>query len=159
MPLCTQHMLSMGSLDHPYIVRLLGICPGQSLQLVTQLSTQGSLLQHLRQNANSLDPQRLLNWCVQIAKVRPRGCRLQWMWKYNISKTFGCCHCLCFTFVSVIQGMYYLEEHRMVHRNLAARNVLLKSDYIVQVSDFGVADLLYPDDKKYVYKVSINYHQ
>lgn len=54
--------------------------------------------------------------------------------------------------------MYYLEEHRMVHRNLAARNVLLKSDYIVQVSDFGVADLLYPDDKKYVYKVAINYH-
>lgn len=54
--------------------------------------------------------------------------------------------------------MYYLEEHRMVHRNLAARNVLLKSDYIVQVSDFGVADLLYPDDKKYVYKVLINYH-
>lgn len=52
--------------------------------------------------------------------------------------------------------MYYLEEHRMVHRNLAARNVLLKSDYIVQVSDFGVADLLYPDDKKYVYKVLIN---
>lgn len=43
----------------------------------------------------------------------------------------------------------------MVHRNLAARNVLLKSDYIVQVADFGVADLLYPDEKKYVYKVSI----
>lgn len=41
----------------------------------------------------------------------------------------------------------------MVHRNLAARNVLLKSDYIVQVSDFGVADLLYPDDKKSLYKV------
>uniref|UniRef100_A0A4W4HQS0 Receptor protein-tyrosine kinase n=1 Tax=Electrophorus electricus TaxID=8005 RepID=A0A4W4HQS0_ELEEL len=112
----TDHMLAMGSLDHPYIVRLLGMCPGPSLQLVTQLSTQGSLLQHLRQNAHSLDPQRLLNWCVQIAK-----------------------------------GMFYLEEHRMVHRNLAARNVLLKSDYIVQISDFGVADLLYPDDKKYVY--------
>ncbi|XP_076840273.1 receptor tyrosine-protein kinase erbB-3b isoform X2 [Brachyhypopomus gauderio] len=112
----TDHMLAMGSLDHPYVVRLLGICPGSSLQLVTQLSTQGSLLQHLRQNAHHLDPQRLLNWCVQIAK-----------------------------------GMFYLEEHCMIHRNLAARNVLLKSDYIVQVSDFGVADLLYPDDKKYVY--------
>lgn len=63
-------MLSMGSLDHPYIVRLLGICPGQSLQLVTQLSTYGSLLQHLHQNTHNLHPQRLLNWCVQIAKVR-----------------------------------------------------------------------------------------
>uniref|UniRef100_A0A7N6A970 Receptor protein-tyrosine kinase n=1 Tax=Anabas testudineus TaxID=64144 RepID=A0A7N6A970_ANATE len=112
----TDHMLSMGSLDHPYIVRLLGICPGASLQLVTQLSSQGSLLEHIKQHRNSLDPQRLLNWCVQIAK-----------------------------------GMYYLEEHCMVHRNLAARNILLKNDYQVQISDYGVADLLYPDDKKYVY--------
>lgn len=47
--------------------------------------------------------------------------------------------------------MYYLEEHRMVHRNLAARNVLLKSPSQAQVADFGIADLLYPDDKKYFY--------
>ncbi|XP_074537587.1 receptor tyrosine-protein kinase erbB-3b isoform X2 [Halichoeres trimaculatus] len=112
----TDHMLAMGSLDHPYIVRLLGICPGPTLQLVTQLSSHGSLLEHIRQHKTSLDPQRLLNWCVQIAK-----------------------------------GMYYLEEHCMVHRNLAARNILLKNDYQVQISDYGVADLLYPDDKKYVY--------
>uniref|UniRef100_A0A4W5NME0 receptor protein-tyrosine kinase n=1 Tax=Hucho hucho TaxID=62062 RepID=A0A4W5NME0_9TELE len=112
----TDHMLAMGSLDHQYVVRLLGVCPGASLQLVTQLSTQGSLLEHIRHYRDSLDPQRLLNWCVQIAK-----------------------------------GMYYLEEHRMVHRNLAARNILLKSDYMVQISDYGIADLLYPDDKKYFY--------
>ncbi|XP_061684538.1 receptor tyrosine-protein kinase erbB-3b [Syngnathoides biaculeatus] len=112
----TDHMLSMGSLDHPYIVRLLGICPGSSLQLVTQLSSLGSLLEHIRQHKNSLGPQRLLNWCVQIAK-----------------------------------GMYYLEEHHVVHRNLAARNILLKNNYQVQISDYAVADLLYPDDKKYVY--------
>uniref|UniRef100_A0A8C7JI53 Receptor protein-tyrosine kinase n=1 Tax=Oncorhynchus kisutch TaxID=8019 RepID=A0A8C7JI53_ONCKI len=119
----TDHMLSMGSLDHPYIVRLLGVCPGASLQLVTQLSSQGSLLKHIRHHRDNLDPQRLLNWCVQIAK-----------------------------------GMYYLEEHCMVHRNLAARNVMLKNDYFVQISDYGVADLLYPDDKKYVYsnKTPIN---
>lgn len=49
------------------------------------------------------------------------------------------------------QGMYYLEEHRMVHRNLAARNVLLNTNYIAQISDYGIADLLYPDEKKYVY--------
>uniref|UniRef100_A0A8B9LYI3 Receptor protein-tyrosine kinase n=1 Tax=Astyanax mexicanus TaxID=7994 RepID=A0A8B9LYI3_ASTMX len=115
----TDHMLAMGSLDHPYIVRLLGICPGASLQLVTLLNHQGSLLDHIRQQRNSLDPQRLLNWCVQIAK-----------------------------------GMYYLEEQRIVHRNLAARNVLLKSDYMVQIADYGIADLLYPDDKKYFYNES-----
>ncbi|XP_030634040.1 receptor tyrosine-protein kinase erbB-3a [Chanos chanos] len=112
----TDHMLAIGSLDHPYIVRILGICPGATLQLVTQLSPQGSLLEHIRHHTNSLNPQRLLNWCVQIAK-----------------------------------GMYYLEEQRIVHRNLAARNILLKSDFMVQIADYGIADLLYPDDKKYFY--------
>uniref|UniRef100_A0A8C5MKE9 Receptor protein-tyrosine kinase n=1 Tax=Leptobrachium leishanense TaxID=445787 RepID=A0A8C5MKE9_9ANUR len=114
----TDHMLAMGSLDHAYIVRLLGICPGTQLQLVTQLLPMGSLLQHVRKNKDTgtIGPQLLLNWCVQIAK-----------------------------------GMYYLEEHCMVHRNLAARNILMKTVNHVQVSDFGVADLLYPDDKKYCY--------
>ncbi|XP_039603172.1 receptor tyrosine-protein kinase erbB-3a isoform X2 [Polypterus senegalus] len=112
----TDHMLFLGSLEHAYIVRVLGICPGDSLMLITQLSTHGSLLQHIKQKKDSLSSQRLLNWCVQIAK-----------------------------------GMAYLEEQRLVHSNLAARNVLLKSDFIVQISDFGIADLLYPDDKKYFY--------
>ena len=128
----------MGSLDHPYIVRLLGICPGPSLRLVTQLSAHGSLLEHIRQHKTSLDPQRLLNWCVQIAKVSTAG---------NERGRCGQKHQGSLVF----KGMYYLEEHRMVHRNLAARNILRKNDYQVQISDYGVADLLYPDDKKYIY--------
>ncbi|KAG8002681.1 Receptor tyrosine-protein kinase erbB-3 [Nibea albiflora] len=138
----TDHMLSMGSLDHPYIVRLLGICPGPSLQLVTQLSSQGSLLEHIRHHKNSMDPQRLLNWCVQIAKVS---------FKQTVLKRCQRIYAVYTARMSVSQGMYYLEEHCMVHRNLAARNILLKNDYQVQISDYGVADLLYPDDKKYVY--------
>ncbi|XP_054473898.1 receptor tyrosine-protein kinase erbB-3a [Anoplopoma fimbria] len=112
----TDHMMTIGSMNHVNVVRTLGICPGASLQLVTQLSSQGSLLEHVRNSKNKLSPQRLLNWCVQIAK-----------------------------------GMYYLEDNRMVHRNLAARNVLLKNNYTAQISDYGIADLLYPDDKKYFY--------
>ncbi|XP_033994848.1 receptor tyrosine-protein kinase erbB-3a [Trematomus bernacchii] len=112
----TDHMRTIGSMNHINVVRTLGICPGASLQLVTPLSAQGSLLEHVRNSKNKLSPQRLLNWCVQIAK-----------------------------------GMYYLEENRMVHRNLAARNVLLKNNYTAQISDYGVADLLYRDDKKYFY--------
>ncbi|XP_061833621.1 receptor tyrosine-protein kinase erbB-3a isoform X2 [Nerophis lumbriciformis] len=112
----TDHMLAIGSLSHANVVRIHGICPGQDLQLVSLLSSQGSLLDHVRNNKNKLSPQRLLNWCVQIAK-----------------------------------GMFYLEENGMVHRNLAARNVLLKNNYTAQISDYGIADLLYPDDKKYYY--------
>ncbi|XP_069010693.1 receptor tyrosine-protein kinase erbB-3a isoform X1 [Embiotoca jacksoni] len=112
----TDHMMAMGCLNHINVVRTLGICPGDSLQLVSQLSGQGSLLEHVRNHNNKLGPQRFLNWCVQIAK-----------------------------------GMNYLEENRMVHRNLAARNVLLKNNFTAQISDYAIADLLYPDDKKYFY--------
>ncbi|XP_061746081.1 receptor tyrosine-protein kinase erbB-3a [Nerophis ophidion] len=112
----TDHMLAIGSLSHANVVRIHGICPGEDLQLVSLLSSQGSLLDHVRNNKNKLSPQRLLNWCVQIAK-----------------------------------GMFYLEENGMVHRNLAARNVLLKNNCTAQISDYGIADLLYPDDKKYYY--------
>uniref|UniRef100_A0A672JQI7 Receptor protein-tyrosine kinase n=1 Tax=Salarias fasciatus TaxID=181472 RepID=A0A672JQI7_SALFA len=112
----TDHMMAIGGLNHINVVRTLGICPGESLQLVTQLSNQGSLLEHVKKYKNKLSPQRMLNWCVQIAK-----------------------------------GMNYLEDNRMVHRNLAARNVLLKNNFTAQISDYGIADLLYPDDKKYFY--------
>uniref|UniRef100_A0AC11CUD8 Erb-b2 receptor tyrosine kinase 3 n=1 Tax=Ovis aries TaxID=9940 RepID=A0AC11CUD8_SHEEP len=99
----TDHMLAIGSLDHAHIVRLLGLSPGSSLQLVTQYLPLGSLLDHVRQHRGALGPQLLLNWGVQIAK-----------------------------------GMYYLEEHGMVHRNLAARNVLLKSPSQVQICTIDV---------------------
>lgn len=144
-------MLAIGSLDHAYIVRLLGICPGPQLQLVTQLLPLGSLLDYVRKDRDTISPQLLLNWCVQVAKVSPQGGEKR------------ACVCVCvwgrvptalpapLTPRSDPQGMYYLEEHRMVHRNLAARNVLLKSPSQAQVADFGIADLLYPDDKKYFY--------
>ncbi|XP_015226132.1 PREDICTED: receptor tyrosine-protein kinase erbB-3 isoform X2 [Cyprinodon variegatus] len=115
----TDHMIAMGSLNHINVVRTLGFCPGNSLQLITPLSIQGSMLEHVRKNRNKLSPQRLLNWCVQIAK-----------------------------------GMNYLEEHRIVHRNLAARNVLLNNNFTAQISDYGIADLLYPDEKKYSFNES-----
>ena len=63
-------MMTIGSMDHINVVRTLGICPGAGLQIVTQLSGQGSLLEHVRNCKNKLSPQRLLNWCVQIAKVK-----------------------------------------------------------------------------------------
>lgn len=69
LPLALQHMLAIGSLEHAYIVRLLGICPGPQLQLVTQLLPLGSLLDHVRKNRDAIGPQLLLNWCVQVAKV------------------------------------------------------------------------------------------
>ncbi|XP_039092855.1 LOW QUALITY PROTEIN: tyrosine-protein kinase Srms [Hyaena hyaena] len=45
----------------------------------------------------------------------------------------------------VAEGMSYLEERRIVHRGLAARNVLVGDDLACKVADFGLARLLKED--------------
>src|SRR3954469_23750167 len=35
--------------------------------------------------------------------------------------------------------MEYLSKHQIVHRDLATRNVLMKSNYHVEVTDFGLS--------------------
>lgn len=38
--------------------------------------------------------------------------------------------------------MQYLEQHRLVHRDLACRNILVKAISHVEVTDFGLARML-----------------
>lgn len=47
------------------------------------------------------------------------------------------------------RGMAYLEEKRMVHRDLALRNVLLYTPGCVKITDFGLAKLLDIDEDEY----------
>uniref|UniRef100_A0A8C4QW65 receptor protein-tyrosine kinase n=2 Tax=Eptatretus burgeri TaxID=7764 RepID=A0A8C4QW65_EPTBU len=58
----------MATIDHPHLVRLLGICLTSPVQLVTQLMPHGCLLNYVRVNHDAIGSQLLLNWCVQIAK-------------------------------------------------------------------------------------------
>ncbi|XP_061128129.1 receptor tyrosine-protein kinase erbB-4-like isoform X1 [Syngnathus typhle] len=60
--------LIMASMEHPHLVRLLGVCLSPTIQLVTQLMLHGCLLDYVHEHKDNIGSQLLLNWCVQIAK-------------------------------------------------------------------------------------------
>ncbi|RMC18336.1 hypothetical protein DUI87_04222 [Hirundo rustica rustica] len=62
--------LIMASMDHPHLVRLLGVCLSPTIQLVTQLMPHGCLLDYVHEHKDNIGSQLLLNWCVQIAKLK-----------------------------------------------------------------------------------------
>ncbi|KAB1284004.1 Tyrosine-protein kinase transforming protein erbB, partial [Camelus dromedarius] len=98
----------MASVGSPHVCHLLGIRLASPVQLIMQLMPFGCLLDHVREHKDGIGPQRLLTWCVQIAK-----------------------------------GMNYLEDQRLVHRDLEARNVLVKTAQHGKITDFG-PDCLVP---------------
>ncbi|KAJ8415186.1 hypothetical protein AAFF_G00008840 [Aldrovandia affinis] len=60
--------LIMATIEHPHLVRLLGVCLSPALQLVSQLMPHGCLLDYVHEHKDNIGSQLLLNWCVQIAK-------------------------------------------------------------------------------------------
>ena len=47
----------------------------------------------------------------------------------------------------VCNGMKYLEDNGIVHRDLAASNVLISKDHVAKVADFGLAKKIMDDNK------------
>jgi len=61
---------------------------------------------------------------------------------YDEDKIAAICACM-------VQGLIYLHSHRILHRDLKAGNILLTSDGIAKLADFGVsAKLQHTMDKK-----------
>ena len=49
--------------------------------------------------------------------------------------------------MQVAAGMAYIEERHLIHRDLAAQNVLMDTDKMCKVADFGLARIV--DDDEY----------
>lgn len=52
---------------------------------------------------------------------------------------------LCWAF-QVARGMDYLASRKVLHGDLAARNILLSDDNVVKICDFGLARSMYKTD-------------
>jgi len=58
----------MASVHHDHCLRILAFCMGKEMMLITQLLSEGNLLEYIRMNKACIGSKAQLNWCVQIAE-------------------------------------------------------------------------------------------
>lgn len=81
-----------------------------------------------------------------VTQLMPLGCLLDYV--RNNKDKIGSKPLLKYC-SQIAKGMAYLEEHRMVHRDLALRNVLLQTPGCIKITDFGLAKLLDINEEEY----------
>ncbi|KFU93036.1 Protein-tyrosine kinase 2-beta [Chaetura pelagica] len=108
----------MKKLDHPHIVKLIGIAEEEPTWIIMELYPYGELGQYLEQNKHCLAVPMLILYALQISKA-----------------------------------LAYLEAINCVHRDIAARNILVASPECVKLGDFGLSR--YIEDEEY-YKASVS---
>jgi serine/threonine protein kinase len=59
----------MASMRHPHLLRLVGVCLTDGLQLITPLRPLGNLLEFVQKHKQKLGPLDLMRYCHQIASV------------------------------------------------------------------------------------------
>ncbi|XP_018496425.2 tyrosine-protein kinase receptor TYRO3-like [Galendromus occidentalis] len=101
----------MTQLEHPNIVRIIGVVDEGERLMVMELVGFGSLPEYLNANRDLLGKEELIK--------------------------FGC---------DIASAMEYLEKKKIVHRDVAARNILVESNSCAKLSDFGLAHCLEEDD-------------
>ncbi|XP_069376620.1 protein-tyrosine kinase 2-beta-like isoform X3 [Paralichthys olivaceus] len=108
----------MKNLDHPHIVRLIGVIEADPVWIVMELYEHGELGHYLVEQQYIVTGPTLILYSLQICKA-----------------------------------LAYLDGLNMVHRDIAVRNVLVKSAECVKLGDFGLSR--YIDEQEY-YKASVS---
>ncbi|XP_044736870.1 vascular endothelial growth factor receptor 1-like [Chrysoperla carnea] len=129
-------MMHLG--EHNNIVNLLGACTNdlitnRELYVLVEYCLYGNLKKYLQQYRG--------NYVDQIA-VKDTECKTENN-KIFLSKQNNCKIYTVDLFswaVQIAKGMNYLTSRRVIHGDLAARNVLLTEKKIAKICDFGLAE-------------------
>eukprot|EP00035_Acanthoeca_spectabilis_P014132 m.268599 g.268599 ORF g.268599 m.268599 type:complete len:2132 (-) comp16059_c0_seq3:59-6454(-) len=131
----------MAMFEHPHIVQLVGVCTVPADMpplLLMQFCDRGSLESYLR------------SFTEEAAEARMRHEAEGFEWEEEDERQWRVDDTVKLTFAGdVCQGLQYLATCRIIHRDIAARNVLLDAAYICRIADFGQSQAL-TDNKDYV---------
>ncbi|EFX82654.1 hypothetical protein DAPPUDRAFT_4284, partial [Daphnia pulex] len=126
-------LIYLGS--HVNVVNLLGACTKQitkgELYVIVEYcrfgNLQNFLINHRNKFVNQLDEFGNIKLYDPDATLNPTICTRDLIsWSFQIAR-----------------GMEYLANRKVLHGDLAARNVLLADDGVVKVADFGMARKMY----------------
>ncbi|XP_035219957.1 epidermal growth factor receptor-like isoform X2 [Stegodyphus dumicola] len=129
----------------PVAIKVLrdGACPNNNREILEEAYFMASV-----DHPNLL---KLLAICMAsqlmlVTQLMPLGCLLDYV-RSNKDK-IGSKPLLSWC-SQIARGMAYLEEKRMVHRDLALRNVLLQTPGCIKITDFGLARFLDINEEEY----------
>lgn len=109
----------MGQLNNSNVIRILGVCAGESPFILMEYMDKGDLNQYLKTFSEVIPTDGLCS-AGQIAAST-----------------------LLYMSTEIASGMRYLASLNIVHRDLATRNCLVGNDFTIKVADFGMSRSLY----------------
>ena len=116
--LFAEEAVRMKPLDHPHVVTLIGVCfTSEPAFIMLEFMPKGDLKNFLRNCRPTDEHGQLLNPWLQIEMSR-----------------------------QICSGISYLHEMNYVHRDIAARNVLIDANDVLKISDFGMARDVYTSE-------------
>ena len=125
-------VVTMKSCVHPNVLSCLAcFSEGKSLYLVMPYMDRGSALHAMSQ--------------MKSTGARSAGMAESWV-KYILSE--------------VLKGVQYLHDHKLIHRDIKAGNILLNSNGDVKIADFGVSTFMQEkgQDRNHAYVIRIFYN-